>query len=351
LEKIMGSTVTTGRMAAAFRAQSGAIIYCLYEQTYEKNCFPHTPHWSAIYIGPITGALQTIFSYASSCEGGMLQNRSGWMTPEGYLRNWMSELRSPLRMTRDHTISLYVKTDSLYAPLSTESLPAVAATLAIAGIRDAEHRLVAGEKVTLSLFEHGDLISQLHGDHKISAWRLLADYSRPPADAERAPSLGIATTITKMEAHNHEPALIVSTHGDTILRDTGGTWRCHGKCYEIMATYIQTLAPVEQVYPGSYHHLIRSRREHLKGAPKAHPSQLIVQIDRRLAADKWDLRRIEEAAAFPNATWDGDIITIPFIVEHDYALTNLPRAATTWRLLSEDRLPLETVSKPQSSLL
>jgi hypothetical protein len=136
-----------------------------------------------------------------------------------------------------------------------------------------------------------------------------------------------------------------------ILRDTGGTWRCHGKCYEIMATYIQTLAPVEQVYPGSYHHLIRSRREHLKGAPKAHPSQLIVQIDRRLAADKWDLRRIEEAAAFPNATWDGDIITIPFIVEHDYALTNLPRAATTWRLLSEDRLPLETVSKPQSSLL
>ena len=29
----MGSTVTTGRMAAAFRAQSGPVVYCLDEQT------------------------------------------------------------------------------------------------------------------------------------------------------------------------------------------------------------------------------------------------------------------------------------------------------------------------------
>ena len=73
----MGSTVTTGRMAAAFRAKSGTVIYCLYEQTYEKNCYPHTPHWSAIYIGEAHGALCKIFNYASACEGGMLQNRSG----------------------------------------------------------------------------------------------------------------------------------------------------------------------------------------------------------------------------------------------------------------------------------
>ena len=51
----MGSTVTTGRMAAAFRAKSGTVIYCLYEQTYEKNCYPHIPHWSVIYIGEARG--------------------------------------------------------------------------------------------------------------------------------------------------------------------------------------------------------------------------------------------------------------------------------------------------------
>ena len=77
----MGSTVTTGRLAAAIRAQSGATIYCLYEQTYEKNCFPHTPRWSAIYIGHSRGALRNVFGYASMSQGRTLKNRSCRMTP------------------------------------------------------------------------------------------------------------------------------------------------------------------------------------------------------------------------------------------------------------------------------
>ena len=199
----MGSTVTTGRTAAAFKAPGGAIIYCLYEQTYEKNCTPHTPHWSAIHIGGITGALAKIFNYASSCEGGMLQNRTGRMTPEGYLRRWMAELQSPIRMTRDHSISLYVKDDSIYAPLSHETLPAVAATLAAAGLQDAATRLRDGEPATLSLFEHGELVGRLLEDHHVSAWSLLPNHTRPTAEAERYASLGFARGKTKIEAPHY----------------------------------------------------------------------------------------------------------------------------------------------------
>lgn len=347
----MGSTVTTGRMAAAFHAPSGAIIYCLYEQTYEKNCCPHTPRWSATYIGQITGALQRVFSYASACEGGMLQNRSGWMTPEGYLRSWMSELQSPIRMTRDHGVSLPVQDDSIYAPLSRRMLPAVAAALEAAGLPGAADQLRAGETVTLSLFEHGELIGQLLADHEISAWSLLPDYTRPPTGGERDVSLGIPSGKAKFDGPGHQPALVVSEHGDMILRDEHGIWRCRGPRHEIMSSYIQELASIEQAHPGNYRHLIRSFRDHLKAARKANPSELVVLTDKRLATNEWEAKSIEEAAALPGARSDGDIITIPFSAGHEHALTRLPRAATTWRVPDGDLLPPVTSSANQTSLL
>jgi hypothetical protein len=100
----MGATVTCKKLVAAF-AGAGRVFYVLFEQTYEKNCYPHTPGWSCTYCGGIDGALRRIFRYASSCEGGMLQNRSGWITPEGYIAGWMKEMASPVRMS-DCAISL-----------------------------------------------------------------------------------------------------------------------------------------------------------------------------------------------------------------------------------------------------
>ena len=347
----MGSTVTTGRMAAAFRAPSGTTIYCLYEQTYEKNCYPHTPHWNAIYIGQITGALQKIFNYASSCEGGMLQNRSGWVTPEGYLRSWMSELQAPVQMTRDHDVILYVKADSIYAPLSQDSIPAVAASLKHAGLQDAAAQLHADEKVTLSLFKHGELISLLAEQHQISAWSLLPDYTRPNSEAERYTSLGAPTGKTKLGTPDYQPALIVSQHGDMILRDADGDWHCRGSRYEILASYIQGLAAIEQAHPGNYRHLIQSYREHLKTAPKANQEHLVVRIDKDLATGKWEIGKIGEAAALPGAVTDGSITTIPYSLEHDYKLTHLPRAATTWRVLDENSFSLKRSRAIQTSLV
>ena len=36
----MGATITMGKIAAAFQANDGATYYALFEQTYEKNCYP-----------------------------------------------------------------------------------------------------------------------------------------------------------------------------------------------------------------------------------------------------------------------------------------------------------------------
>ena len=108
----MGATVTCRKLAAAFACADG-VFYALFEQTYEKNCYPHTPGWSCVHFGNIDHALRTIFRHASSCEGGMLQSRSGCITPEGYIAGWMKEMASPMRMP-DCRIDLHVS-DSIYA--------------------------------------------------------------------------------------------------------------------------------------------------------------------------------------------------------------------------------------------
>ena len=43
----MGSTVSTNKLAAAFKTNSGKTMYVLFEETYESNCYPRTPSWGA----------------------------------------------------------------------------------------------------------------------------------------------------------------------------------------------------------------------------------------------------------------------------------------------------------------
>ncbi len=124
----MGATVTTGKRATAFRAPSGTIIYVLFEATYEKNCHPHTPHWGCCAIGDIAAVMERIFAYGSNSEGGMLQGRSGRITPEGYIRGWLQELSAPIEFS-DRTIQIQRGKGSLYDPIPPEALAAVGKSL------------------------------------------------------------------------------------------------------------------------------------------------------------------------------------------------------------------------------
>ncbi len=96
----MGATVTVGKKVAAFKANNGKVGYVLFEETYEKNCYPHTPHWSCVGLGYLDDVMTRIFARASSCEGGSLQGRGGYITPEGYISGWLNELAEPLMATQ-----------------------------------------------------------------------------------------------------------------------------------------------------------------------------------------------------------------------------------------------------------
>ena len=145
----MGATVTTGKLAAAFQAPSGQNIYILFEETYEKNCTPHNPHWSCILFGDLSAAVERIFGHASACEGGMLQGRGGSITPEGYIRGWLKELASPVVFPKE-TVALKIGKQGLCAAIPETAWPNVSERLGMIGRIDLRDRLAAGEAIEIS---------------------------------------------------------------------------------------------------------------------------------------------------------------------------------------------------------
>ncbi|AXW10006.1 hypothetical protein CJO90_05710 [Ralstonia solanacearum] len=94
----MGATVLVDLKTAALRRPDGSIIYFLFENTYEKNLYPHEPRWSCVAIGSYEQVLLRIFQGAAACEGGSLQGRGCGLLPETFILRWQRALRAPLTM-------------------------------------------------------------------------------------------------------------------------------------------------------------------------------------------------------------------------------------------------------------
>lgn len=101
----MGATVSTG-MAAAIKKTGQGDLYLLFEETFEKNVYPHTPRWSCVCAGTRDHAIRRIYFSAGSCEGGMLKGKSGDIKPENYIRRWEKVLNAPYEYLGDLTGTL-----------------------------------------------------------------------------------------------------------------------------------------------------------------------------------------------------------------------------------------------------
>jgi len=255
----MGATVTCNKLAAAF-AGADSPFYVLFEETYEKNCYPHTPHWSCVYLGDIEGALRQIFRFASSCEGGMLQTRSGNVTPEGYIAGWMKELASPMRMP-DCNITLQVS-ESLYASVRSANVEAVCAILDDNGQAAAAKAIRAGDQATLSL--HRDAIAVAGLCVAIAPWRIIGSHT-VPLYGERDHSLGYNPKPAAGFDVARPAAFKVDNH-NRLLQRVDGSWFCAGWQHSIVGSFVANLWEAERKEPGSFRKRIRALREVLKTA-------------------------------------------------------------------------------------
>lgn len=167
----MGATVTTNKRAGAFRKPDGTVIYVLFEETYEKNCYPHTPQFSVAAFGPRNDVLQRIFQRASSCEGGMLKSRAGTIRPEAYIETWKQYLSKPGEIF-DTEIELSIG-DSYRSPIPLSSVDAIRSLMESRGYGAQFGEIEAGS-LTVSLHADVDLLLTLYGQGgPLSPWRAL----------------------------------------------------------------------------------------------------------------------------------------------------------------------------------
>lgn len=260
----MGSTIITGKLAAAYKDASGVIWYTLYEETYEKNCYPHTPQWSCIYFGALEGAIEKIFKYGSSCEGGMLRSRSGTLLPENYISSWLNELANPVRH-EPGDVMLQIS-DSWRASIPTTHADASYAILHRFGYDGIVDMLREGQTHDLSMQHDAPVIAALYGNASgLGPWRVI---KQAPVHGERDASLGRTIVKNRKGQATVIPNVLRVTENEEglLVQQPDGAWHYDGWAYSVVAGFICSIWQQELITPGSYRNAIKALREAAKTA-------------------------------------------------------------------------------------
>lgn len=295
----MGATITTGKMASAFRRDDGTVIYALFEKTYEKNCYPHTPHWSCFAFGEYAEVMKCVFGHASACEGGCLQGNSGrWIKPENYIIAWQKVMAAPVSLT-DATITL--KVGEWGGSFSPDNLPAICATLSRFGRNDLANWLTLGEPISLQLHADIEIALVIYGVGKIeSPYRVIdINCTKTLAHPElepckrtgkiNPPVVSVLAT-DQYQAHDRQNRLVKI--GDE-------PWLNFGWMYSAVQNFINGIAyQCEMICTGSAKALISSFREQCEKAESVSGDVEITFTRCKVGDDvhKWHVENLDNLA-------------------------------------------------------
>lgn len=187
----MSSTIITAiRAAVVIAPQTGQQVFigpaanlsviALFEQAYESNVSPKTPHWSMNYVGDVRGAMEFILKSAGSCEGGMLRwHKERRTQPESCIRRWRRALAAPVRFA---PANVHLRFGGSYMNLPQSGAPIVRSILEkYPGVADLS---VEGSDVHVDMARPGawdaicELVSRSYETGALP-WRLFQ--SAPPA--------------------------------------------------------------------------------------------------------------------------------------------------------------------------
>ncbi|TFE36939.1 hypothetical protein E2553_45775 [Paraburkholderia dipogonis] len=272
----MSATILTGKKVGAFQAADGEWMFALFERTYEKNCYPHIDQWSAMAFGRYADVMRRVFRHASSCEGGMLQSRAGYIRPENYIATWRSLLAKPFRLP-DQTIRLDVST-SFRAAIPEASLDDVRSSLTAAGFAERVDEVVGGQ-AKVSLYGDAALLEAIYGESgALSAWRVLREHdcsSVPVAADLKLPSRD-SSALDRM------PAVRCYKIDDEnrLVSFDGQPWENAGWQYSAIGGFITDVAyPIEMEAAGFAKAAVPVYRELMRnGAPL--PGETVIEITR-----------------------------------------------------------------------
>jgi hypothetical protein len=335
----MGATVTTDRRVGAFTAPAGNIVYVVFDRTYEKNCTPHTPEWCCIGIGGIKDVIRRFFLYGADCEGGALQNPSGHITPEGYIRSWLGEIEAPFEMP-DFEVTLRVGT-SMYSTIGADKMPKVSAALATLGRADIVTTLLAGGSFTLSFQKDAEVVMALYGlrgknKSLLSPWLVVDSCRTPSKEMDRNARLGYFPKPVRSDpAASADPVVYRVGEDDCFVVKPDGSLKPAGWPYILVGHFIQDFWEEEMRAPRSFGRRIKAFREMVKNAPKLSTDELIVTIDTTAPVEEaYQSRSIAMfQGKYPESVY-GNIFDLQPTKDNFYQIQQLPDVCVTWKIKS-----------------
>lgn len=282
----MGSTVTTGKRVFAMQIPEGKIGYVLCEQTYEKNCHPHTPHWSCMKIGYIEDVMKWIFLAGGACSGGMLQGRNGYLTPEGYIKGWMQELANPYEMPN---WELHLRLSE--SPWRGEFLMSHKEDLRVVmqekGWSDIFEAIEAGGyKVCLA--DAFDMLAYLLncGKGLAHSWSVINTLPHG------APCQSLGYSPAKVKAPPLLHPVLFRNGEDFYQHVHADEFKVVGWEYQLIEHFVCEYATREMQYPGSYWSAIREYKAHCESAmPRPTAGTVIVKSTDGMS--EWTQRAFE----------------------------------------------------------
>jgi hypothetical protein len=326
----MSSTVTTGKLIGAFRGQDGQPCYVMFEQTYEKNCYPHTPRWSARAIGSSSQMMRAIFCSAASCEGQSLQGAGGrTITPESYVAGWLKEMANPVTMVNQEIV---LKAGNEWnSPLTLSAFNDSKAAMQALGYGTQVAALEAGEPVALSLYADSNLLSALYDGLTLGAYRVIQSYNIPLGNM-RDESLGYSPQKAKAYEVTSPRCMQVRDNDNVLMLGNEGKWRCEGWAYSIVAQFVASLWEAEIKDPGSYRKRIQALRASVLNAEAMPTTGVRVIVDTTVKVEDYKQRTIERLLAKVEHSAVGQEIhfAMPQGQDEIYSLTQFPAANTTW---------------------
>ncbi|WP_146139391.1 hypothetical protein [Simplicispira suum] len=326
----MGATIITDKLVAATKGADGKLYYFLYEETYEKNVYPHTPHWGCWYIGTIEGALRRIFLAAGSCESGMLRSRRGDIKPENFVKDWYKELANPVLLSLPN---LKMKMHGGFdATVPTEKQEFVVAAFKRHGHPDLAQQLLSGGVLSLSFSEHAAMLSEIYNGNDLGPWRLVRG---TPHSAERTAEYGYKPKPVRHIDLPKPPSIMRVPNGKFLVADEQGAWRNRGEKWEILQDFITSCWRTELAEPGSYKVRIEALREALDVAPPMPPG-MSVAVDERVELDGYLKSTVEGLRYLGTPTSTGYTIDVGADVLQDsnllWRICHLPRVCTSWEI-------------------
>jgi len=264
----MGATVTVGKKVAAFSARNGQTGYVLFEETYEKNCYPHTPRWSCVGLGYLEDVMPRIFVCAAACEGGDLQGRSGQISSDGYAAGWLRELANPIEMP--DVIGTISCGGEIGAAVPMSKRDQVVEALRVDGFHTQAEAL-HGDGFRASLHDDLDLLRTIFVKHKneLGPWRFIdraAVLRLLCASRHSVPGYAPPTDRSYVAAI---PAMFSVNSDILLVEQPGSTFRVSDASYGETGIFIRSYGLTELAHPGSFRKSFARYREAVKFAPAA----------------------------------------------------------------------------------